>query len=49
MAPRSSVPTARTGGADAAVRPALLATFPKRDLAADVPDLAPHIHASQGS
>ena len=31
------------------VRPMLLATFAKAELVKDVPDIDPHIHASQGS
>ncbi|MBF6183382.1 hypothetical protein [Nocardia otitidiscaviarum] len=37
------------GGVARAARPMLLATFAKAELVQDVPDITPHIHASQAS
>ncbi|NNH73741.1 hypothetical protein HLB23_28460 [Nocardia uniformis] len=46
----SSLPGgSRRGAVPRTVRPVLLATFSKAELVEDVPDIDPHIHASQGS
>jgi hypothetical protein len=40
----------RRGGAGTAMRPTVLATFPKSELVDDLPEtITPHIHSSQSS